>query len=146
MHLALCEVESYAPHWTYSPAFSISLCLFIEKFFFYFWISSQFFFCLRCLLLMQLHNKFFSELSVIMNSDMNILLTLFWPSSCVPVFIIGRELIGAGCCSTHLQWLESTRVFGCGAPRRCALCRLWLMAVSWVQIYPHTTPCSFFMS
>lgn len=80
------------------------------------------FFCLRCLLMMQLHNKIFSELSVNMNSDVNMLLTLFWPSSSVPVLVTGRELVGAGCCGAHLQWLEPRSVWLWCSVEVCTVC------------------------
>lgn len=80
------------------------LFLFIEKFFLHFWISSHF--------LSQVLKIFFLNI----HSIVNMLLTFFWPSICIPVLLIGKWAISRlswleqGCLVAHLQWLQPARM------------------------------------
>lgn len=82
------------------PSFLHLTTSILEKFFLHLWISSLSF-CLRCLLMMQLHNKILSQLSVNMHSDTKMLLMFFWLSSCIWSFWLGSE--------PHPEWAGWSR-------------------------------------
>lgn len=121
---------------------SPSHCICSQKFFFPF--LNQFpFFCLRCLLRVQLHDtNFFFELSVNIHSCVNMLLTFFDRMAVSWSFQLGRELGQQGC--------HAAQSSGWPAPRGAlgmspweTLCRPRLVAGPSVQSNPHTTPCPF---